>query len=197
MIPTVWRFRGPVYEDAPQELADYGDAWSFTMSSVALRVPSALSPVEFNYLLNPEHSDFYGIVQMAQQIPLFRFDSRLKSDRKWSKGGEGAVMMPGAPVRCHIKKPASGGQRLHTAITGWFRQFLHKRCNPALLQCNYAGYWLYSSCSWTQSNDRLHSRYAHNGQFIRFLITAFFQHNKGSRLTGQQFETKTWGLCIP
>lgn len=27
-------------------------------------------------------------------------------------------MTPGAPVRCHIKKPASGGQRLHTAITG-------------------------------------------------------------------------------
>ncbi len=26
-------------EDAPQELADYGDAWSFTRSSVALRVP--------------------------------------------------------------------------------------------------------------------------------------------------------------
>ncbi|MCM5789877.1 hypothetical protein, partial [Klebsiella pneumoniae] len=29
------------------------------------------------------------------------------------------------------------------------------------------------------------------GNFIRFLITAFFQHNKGSRFTGQQFETKT------
>lgn len=68
-------------EDAPQELADYGDAWSFTRSSVALRVPSALSPVECNYLLNPEHSDFYGIEQMAQQVP-FRFDSRLKPDRK-------------------------------------------------------------------------------------------------------------------
>ena len=68
-------------EDAPQELADYGDAWSFTRSSVALRVPSALSPVEFNYLLNPEHPEFYGIVLKAQQIP-FRFDSRLKPDRK-------------------------------------------------------------------------------------------------------------------
>jgi RES domain-containing protein len=67
-------------EDAPQELADYGDAWSFTRSSVALRVPSALSPVEFNnYLLNPEHPEFYGM--KAQQIP-FRFDSRLKPDRK-------------------------------------------------------------------------------------------------------------------
>ena len=67
-------------EDAPQELADYGDAVIY-QSSVALRVPSALSPVEFNYLLNPEHPEFYGIVQKAQQIP-FRFDSRLKPDRK-------------------------------------------------------------------------------------------------------------------
>ncbi len=40
--------------------------------SVALRVPSALSPVEFNYLLNPEHPEFYGIVQKAQIA--FRFD---------------------------------------------------------------------------------------------------------------------------
>ncbi len=38
-------------------------------------------PVEFKHLLNPEHPEFYGIVQKAQQIP-FRFDSRLKPDRK-------------------------------------------------------------------------------------------------------------------
>ncbi|HBX1430150.1 TPA: hypothetical protein MIQ27_07760, partial [Klebsiella pneumoniae] len=42
---------------------------------------SDLSPVEFKYLLNPERPEFYGIVQKAQQIP-FRFDSRLKPDRK-------------------------------------------------------------------------------------------------------------------
>jgi hypothetical protein len=34
------------------------------------------------------------------------------------------------------------------------------------------------------------------GNFIRFLITAFFQHNKGSRFTGQQFETKTCGFVF-
>ncbi|WP_336755841.1 RES family NAD+ phosphorylase [Pantoea sp. USHLN298] len=68
-------------EDAPPELAEYGDAWCFTRGSIALRVPSALSPVEYNYLLNPEHPDFYTIVQKAEAIP-FRFDSRLKPGGK-------------------------------------------------------------------------------------------------------------------
>ncbi|ORM71122.1 RES family NAD+ phosphorylase [Pantoea rwandensis] len=67
-------------EDAPQELAAYGDAWCFTNSSIALRVPSALSPVEYNFLLNPQHPDFYGIAQKAEAIP-FRFDRRLRPDR--------------------------------------------------------------------------------------------------------------------
>ncbi|MDJ6852421.1 RES family NAD+ phosphorylase [Salmonella enterica] len=68
-------------EDAPPELALYGDAWCFSKDSIALRVPSALSPVEYNYLLNPEFPDFYDIIQKAEVIP-FRFDSRLKPDRK-------------------------------------------------------------------------------------------------------------------
>ncbi|UYA59862.1 hypothetical protein NAL19_1680 [Pectobacterium sp. F1-1] len=68
-------------EEAPPDLAIYGDARIFTKGSIALRVPSALSPVEYNYLLNPEHPDFYGIIQRAESIP-FQFDSRLKPDRK-------------------------------------------------------------------------------------------------------------------
>lgn len=68
-------------EDAPPELAAYGDAWCFTTSSIALRVPSALCPVEYNYLLNPEHPDFFGITQKALPLP-FRFDSRLRPDRR-------------------------------------------------------------------------------------------------------------------
>ncbi len=68
-------------EEAPPDLAVYGDAWIFTQSSIALRVPSALSPVEYNYLLNPEHPDFYGIIQRVEVIP-FQFDRRLKPERK-------------------------------------------------------------------------------------------------------------------
>lgn len=67
-------------EEAPSELAAYGDAWCFTGSSIALRVPSALSPVEFNYLLNAEHPEFSSVIKHAEEIP-FRFDSRLKRAR--------------------------------------------------------------------------------------------------------------------
>lgn len=68
-------------EDVPPELAAYGDAWCFTNISIALRVPSALSPVEYNFLLNPQHPDFYMIAQKSEAIP-FRFDRRLRPDRR-------------------------------------------------------------------------------------------------------------------
>jgi len=67
-------------EEAPPELAAYGDAWSFSNSSIALRVPSVLSPVEYNYLLNPEHPECDGIIHQAEAIP-FQFDNRLKQGR--------------------------------------------------------------------------------------------------------------------
>ena len=75
-IPDNW-----ADEEAPPELAAYGDAWCFTKASIALRVPSALSTVEYNYLLNPEHSSFFELTQKSKAIP-FQFDSRLKPDRK-------------------------------------------------------------------------------------------------------------------
>lgn len=68
-------------EEAPPELAEYGDAWCFTRSSIALQVPSALSPVEYNYLLNPEHPDFYEIVRKVETIP-FQFDTRFNPGYK-------------------------------------------------------------------------------------------------------------------
>lgn len=68
-------------EEAPPELAAYGDAWSYTKDAIALRVPSALSPVEYNYLLNPEHSDFFPLALKATAIP-FKFDNRLKPERR-------------------------------------------------------------------------------------------------------------------
>ncbi len=71
-LPEYWNA-----EKAPAELALYGDAWIRSGQSVGLRVPSALSPVEFNYLLNPEHPDFPAIVNRAVSIP-FKFDTRLK-----------------------------------------------------------------------------------------------------------------------
>ena len=43
----------------PQAL---GDRWLDSRASAVLRVPSAVVPREFNYLLNPRHRDFSKIV---------------------------------------------------------------------------------------------------------------------------------------
>ena len=53
----------------------FGSAWARDLRSVALRVPSAVIPGEFNFLLNPAHPDF-AKVRFAPPEP-FRFDPRL------------------------------------------------------------------------------------------------------------------------
>ncbi|MEZ0541170.1 RES family NAD+ phosphorylase [Fibrella arboris] len=53
-----------------------GDAWLVARQSAILRVPSAIVPAEYNYLLNPQHPDFAFIEIKA--VEPFRFDSRLK-----------------------------------------------------------------------------------------------------------------------
>ena len=60
---------------APIELADYGSAWIATEQSAVLRVPSALSPHESNFLLNPAHADFARLTVSAPEP--FEFDERL------------------------------------------------------------------------------------------------------------------------
>lgn len=60
---------------APAETRRFGDDWAADGSSAALRVPSAVVPGEFNYLLNPAHPDF---AQISRGRPeRFAFDSRL------------------------------------------------------------------------------------------------------------------------
>lgn len=53
-----------------------GDAWVAGGKSAVLRVPSAVVPSEWNYVLNPGHRDFGGISMGAAQA--LRFDPRLK-----------------------------------------------------------------------------------------------------------------------
>ncbi len=61
----------------PQSLGDY---WIDSMRSAVLRVPSAVVPNEFNYLLNPRHGDFARIIP---ELPVpFTFDERLFQDRR-------------------------------------------------------------------------------------------------------------------
>ena len=60
---------------APPETRAIGDAWVAGGRSVILRVPSAVVPVEFNYLINPQHADV-GLLRLGSPTP-FSFDSRL------------------------------------------------------------------------------------------------------------------------
>lgn len=55
---------------------DIGDLWLETRQSVALKVPSAIVPVEYNYVLNPLHPDFATAVKWGKPAALL-LDARL------------------------------------------------------------------------------------------------------------------------
>jgi RES domain-containing protein len=69
-VPAPWR----QYPHTPGTPA-FGAEWVRTARSAALRVPSALVPGEFNYLLNPAHPEFPR-VKLRRPAPFF-FDQRL------------------------------------------------------------------------------------------------------------------------
>ena len=72
-LPRNWRNDLP-----PAELRELGDRWLNEQKSAALKVPSAVIPVEFNYVLNPRHKDF-GKIEIAEPLSL-AFDKRLFGD---------------------------------------------------------------------------------------------------------------------
>lgn len=59
-LPPDWRSEPP-----PETTMDLGTAWADQGRSAALRVPSAIVPVEFNLVLNPGHPDF-GQVEIGE-----------------------------------------------------------------------------------------------------------------------------------
>jgi RES domain-containing protein len=62
-------------EPEPKRLQMIGDEWLDSRPSVVLRVPSAIVGGEFNYLLNPLHSDFTKLgLHDLERIPI---DKRL------------------------------------------------------------------------------------------------------------------------
>lgn len=69
-LPPDWRAT-PVSEGA----RSIGDAWVAEAASAALSVPSAIVPLERNFLLDPSHPDFARIEIGEPQR--FRFDARL------------------------------------------------------------------------------------------------------------------------
>ena len=69
-LPSTWRMYPP-----PLDLAALGDAWVSGGASAVLRVPSAVTASESNYLLNPRHPEFTQI-RIGAPNP-FSIDARL------------------------------------------------------------------------------------------------------------------------
>ena len=63
-LPDDWRSL-----PAPDSARRIGGAWAATQSSLVLRVPSVVLPVEANYVLNPLHPDA-GSVVVGEPEPL-------------------------------------------------------------------------------------------------------------------------------
>ena len=55
-LPANWRISPP-----PHEAMEIGDHWVEERRSAVLALPSAISPADTNFLLNPEHADFKRI----------------------------------------------------------------------------------------------------------------------------------------
>lgn len=60
---------------APARLQELGDAWLDSLAAAAWRVPSAIVPLENNYLLNPAHPRFAEL-KVGKPIP-YPIDPRL------------------------------------------------------------------------------------------------------------------------
>lgn len=69
-LPVHWR-----QSPAPPELAAIGDEHVRRARTAILVVPSALSPAESNWLINPRHADFSRIRVRAPEP--FQYDSRV------------------------------------------------------------------------------------------------------------------------
>ena len=69
-LPADWRSL-----PAPLSLQDLGSAWVRALQTAVLSVPSAVVPQERNFVLNPAHPKFDGLV-IGDPEP-FSFDTRL------------------------------------------------------------------------------------------------------------------------
>ncbi|MCI1210209.1 MAG: RES family NAD+ phosphorylase [Treponema sp.] len=60
--------------DLSEDTARIGTGWLKEKTSLAIRVPSAVVPEEYNVIINPQHADF-GTVKIKSRRPC-RFDTR-------------------------------------------------------------------------------------------------------------------------
>ena len=69
-LPANWRA-----SPAPDATMRIGDSWARERRSAVLAVPSAITPADSNFLLNPDHTDFARI-RIGPAVD-FEFDPRL------------------------------------------------------------------------------------------------------------------------
>ncbi len=69
-LPFTWSDSPP-----PTAIQQFGDDWARSNVSTVLRVPSAVVPIESNYLVNIGHKDFSRV--KLGEPKSFRFDRRL------------------------------------------------------------------------------------------------------------------------
>ena len=72
-LPDKWYYAN---EKAYKLCRPFGDLWIKSSDSAVLKVPSAIIPGEFNYLINPAHEDFKHISIISEES--FFFDERIK-----------------------------------------------------------------------------------------------------------------------
>lgn len=70
-LPANW-----IQYPAPTALAERGTEWARSASSLILKVPSVIIRSEWNFLINPAHSDFSRI--RINEIRDFQLDDRLR-----------------------------------------------------------------------------------------------------------------------
>jgi RES domain-containing protein len=71
-LPEDWQ---QLPEPYPESTQDAGTVWATSLRSLALQVPSAIVPSEFNLVLNPKHPDMPK-VKIGEPVPLV-IDPRL------------------------------------------------------------------------------------------------------------------------
>jgi RES domain-containing protein len=72
-LPANWRLFA-----AYSNLQNIGSDWYNSQESLVMKVPSAVIPFEYNYVINMEHPDFSKAVSLVRTEDYF-WDSRLLS----------------------------------------------------------------------------------------------------------------------
>jgi RES domain-containing protein len=70
-LPENWR-----HTSAYSTLQKMGSEWYINQETLLLKVPSAVIPMEYNYIINTEHPDYSGAVKFVRTEDYY-YDTRL------------------------------------------------------------------------------------------------------------------------